>query len=269
MKNILRTFLSLFIISTCLLSSSCTQLDDLVYLNKETVVDVDGNVYHTLTINGQVWMAENLRTTRYRNGDLIDAGPINKNDNEFFDLSKEFEPKYQWPSEGKESKVGLYGRLYTWYAATDNRNICPIGWHLPSDEEWESMRIFLIKNDYGRYDMKGKRKDEAAIGIALASDSFWAGPNHSTSLSSDVIGTDFTEHNTTGFSGYPAGCYFGDFIDTGYIAIWRSTSPTNSWNLNFMGTTLNSGDCDVYFYPLLDFGTKPFEGYSVRCVKDE
>jgi uncharacterized protein (TIGR02145 family) len=269
MKNIVRLFLIVIVVTTCLLSSSCTQSDDLVFLNNETAIDVDGNEYRTLTINGQVWMAENLRTTRYRNGDLINPGPINKNSNEFFDLSNEYEPKYQWPSGGREMNVPILGRLYTWYAAMDSRNICPLGWHLPTDAEWEAMRSYLTENDYGRYDKKGNRKDKAAIGIALASDySNWAGPNHSTSFSEDVIGTDYTEHNTTGFSAYPAGCYFGDFVQIGFLSIWRSTSPNNSWNLNFIGTTLQSGLCYFYKYPLLNFGTKPYDGYSVRCVKD-
>lgn len=268
MIKIVRTILSMIIVSTCLLSSSCNQPDDLVYLNKETVTDIDGNVYHTVTINGQVWMTENLKATRYRNGDLIDAGPINKNDNEFFDLSKEFEPKYQWPCNGNEDDVPVYGRLYTWYAATDSRNICPDGWHLPTDEEWESLKTFLIKNDYGRFNKKGKRKEEPAIGISMASDSLWCGPQLSTYWDADVIGTNFTEHNTTGFSALPAGCFMGAFVNSGYLAIWRSTSPKNAWGLEYVGTSLDSGFFDIPFTVWHSVWLDPSDGYSIRCVKD-
>jgi len=268
MIKIVRTFLSLIIVLTCMISSSCSQPDDLVYLNKETAIDVDGNIYHTVTINGQVWMTENLKTTHYRNGDLINAGPINKDDNEFFDLSKEFEPKYQWPCNGQENLVPVYGRLYTWYAATDNRNLCPNGWHLPTDKEWEALRTFLIKNNYGRFDKNGNRKEASAIGIALASDSLWYGSPLSTSWDDDLIGTNFTEHNTTGFSALPAGCFFGDFVTPGYIAIWRSTSPKNAWGLEYLSTSLDSGFFDIPWTDWHSVWLDPSDGYSIRCVKD-
>lgn len=270
MIKIVRLFLSLIIVSTCLLSSSCTQPEDLVYLNKETAIDVDNNVYHTVTINGQVWMTENLRTTHYRNGDSILAGPISR-DGKFIDLSREFEPKYQWPCNGKDSLVPLYGRLFTWYAAMDSRNICPLGWHLPTDVEWEALRSFLIDEGYGKYDKEGHRNDECAIGIALASETGWAGPELSTTFNDNMIGTYLTEHNTTGFSGYPAGCFYGYFVgpDYGVTTIWRSTSPKNAWSLYYKYSSLDSGTIDNYwegYYSRLFLD--PHDGYSVRCVKD-
>jgi len=76
--------------------------------NNETVTDIDGNVYHTVKIGAQTWMVENLKTTKYRNGDLIGTTtPVTK------DISSESTPKYQWAYNGDEKNVSLYGRLYT------------------------------------------------------------------------------------------------------------------------------------------------------------
>ena len=103
-----------------------------------TVPDIDGNVYNTVTIGTQVWMAENLKTTKYRNGDLIGTTTPAT-----LDISGESYTKYQWAYDGNESNVATYGRLYTWYAVTDTRNVCPTGWHVPTDAEWTTLTTFL------------------------------------------------------------------------------------------------------------------------------
>ncbi len=92
-----------------------------------TVTDIDGNVYKIVTIGTQKWMAENLKVTKYRNGDLIGTTtPASK------DISTESSPKYQWAYNGTANAdtINTYGRLYTWYAVTDNRSVCPTGWHI-------------------------------------------------------------------------------------------------------------------------------------------
>ena len=110
----------------------------------DSVKDIDGNVYRTITIGTQVWMAENLKTTKYRNGDLIGTTTPAT-----LVIEGESTPKYQWAYDGNESNVATYGRLYTWYVATDSRNVCPIGWHVPTDAEWTTLTDYLIKNGYG------------------------------------------------------------------------------------------------------------------------
>jgi uncharacterized protein (TIGR02145 family) len=103
-----------------------------------TVSDIDGNTYPTIEIGTQTWMAESLKTTRFRNGDLIETTtPTDKN------ISGESFPKYQWAYEGNEVNVTEYGRLYTWYTVTDSRNICPTGWHVSTDEEWHTLVLYL------------------------------------------------------------------------------------------------------------------------------
>ena len=100
--------------------------------------DADGNNYTSVTIGAQTWLVENLKTTRYNNGDLIGTTvPMN------LDITTAITPEYQWPCGGSESYVSEYGRFYTYYAVTDPRGVCPVGWHLPSDPEWEIMKGIL------------------------------------------------------------------------------------------------------------------------------
>ena len=94
-----------------LLTSSCEK-----ETTKGTVTDFDSNIYHTVKIGDQWWMAENIKTTKYSNGDIITSGiHVQGNDN---------------------NNLDVYGRLYSWNVAVDSRNICPTGWHVPSIDEW-------------------------------------------------------------------------------------------------------------------------------------
>jgi uncharacterized protein (TIGR02145 family) len=118
---------------------------DVVY---GTMVDIDQNTYRTLDIGTQKWMAENLKVTRYRNGDRINTTKK--------DISYENDPKYQWVYNGTESNAVKYGRLYTWYAIVDSRGFCPEGWHVPSDQEWTILTDFLGGESTAQKILKGK-----------------------------------------------------------------------------------------------------------------
>src|SRR5208283_1067517 len=96
------------------------------------------NRYHTVVIGTQKWMIEDLKTTRYRNGDLIDTTTRVE-----LRPGDEIAPKYQWADSGNDGNIATYGRLYTWYAITDNRNVCPTDWHVPTDAEWTTLVNFL------------------------------------------------------------------------------------------------------------------------------
>ena len=110
----------------------------------DSIKDIDGNIYPTVTIGTQIWMAENLKTARFSNGDLIGTTTPAT-----LVIEEEDTPRYQWSYDGNESNVGEYGRMYTWYVAADKRNVCPSDWHVPTDAEWTVLTDYLIKNGYG------------------------------------------------------------------------------------------------------------------------
>lgn len=110
---------------------SCQNDIDEIVENDEKCVDIDGNIYSTITIGDQVWMTEVLRTTKYRNGDPIaTTEPLSQS------IVKEAEPKYYWHYP---EAFGIYEcTYYTWYAMADERQIAPVGWRIPTYKElWQ------------------------------------------------------------------------------------------------------------------------------------
>jgi len=202
----------------------------LTVLQAQTVKDIDGNVYNTLTIGTQVWMAENLKTTRYRNGDIIGTTTTVT-----LDIRSESSPQYQWAYNGKESNVATYGRLYTWYAITDNRGVCPIGWHVPTDAEWSTLTTFLG----GEIVAYSKLKETGDI--------HWIKYDTGT--------------NELGFTALPGGLRnsSGLFDDIGSSGCWWSSTEYGKYDAwyRFMGYNLSC----VYRYLYLKRN-----GFSVRCV---
>ena len=216
--------------------------------NGETVLDYDENIYNTVTIGTQTWMTENLRTTHYNNGDAIAT-----TDPDTLDISLENSPKYQWASYGNENIVPSYGRLYTWYVATDSRGICPTGWHIPSDAEWTTLGTFLTDNGYG---YEGNGND---IAKSMASKSVWA-----TCDTAGRVGNDQSSNNSSGFFAFPAGVrffegYYYGFEDATYW--WSTTQNSNGmvWSRNL--------DCNIAY---LDTLTNYYlnNGFSIRCIND-
>lgn len=196
------------------------------------MTDVDGNSYKTVNIGSQVWMAENLKTTKYQNGDIIGTTtPIT------LDISDQSTPKYQWENyDGNETNLPTYGRLYTWYTASDYRGICPIGWHIPTESDLETLRAFLGGNMVAG----GKLKE---IGTT-----HWYSPNTGAT-------------NETGFSALPGTerDLHGIFYLNGYRCMyWTSTDLNNVqalyWLLSFDDNYLSSGY------------TGKSHGFSIRCM---
>ena len=111
---------------------------EITFTTNPTVLDNDNNEVETVTIGTQTWMANNLKSVHYRNGDVIGTtSPVT------LDITAENSPVYQWFANGSYDTSKVYGNLYTWYAVTDGRFICPTGWHLPTDDEWTTMEGFL------------------------------------------------------------------------------------------------------------------------------
>jgi uncharacterized protein (TIGR02145 family) len=101
-----------------------------------TAKDVDGNVYKTVTIGTQTWMAENLKTTRYRDETPI---PLVTDHKKWRVLTNGAYCHY----DNDPGKAAIYGRLYNFHAVVDSRNICPGGWHVPTDAEWQTLIDYL------------------------------------------------------------------------------------------------------------------------------
>lgn len=148
--KIIRSFLSIIIALPMITLSSC--LDDLninwgsiqgpgnssVPNIVTDVTDIDGNYYPGVQIGNQIWFFYELRTTRYQNGDSIGTTrPAT------LDISETPVRGYQWSYKGEVFESPLYGRYYTWYAATDSRGICPKGWRVANEEDWNTLVNYL------------------------------------------------------------------------------------------------------------------------------
>ena len=214
------------VLLTIILIQSCKKETD------PAIIDIDGNSYTSVTIGTQVWMGENLKVTKYRNGDLIGTTTPAT-----LDITGEITPKYQWAFDGNENNVAAYGRLYTWYAVNDSRNICPIGWHVPSFDEWKTLRDFL-----GGENVAGGKLKETGT-------SHWYSPNEGAT-------------NVTGFKALPGGRKYGGLFEGIGVAnlLWSSTVEPNNSKPYFMQMDY------AYGYLLWDFEDKV--SVSVRCLKD-
>jgi uncharacterized protein (TIGR02145 family) len=213
--------------------------------------DGDNVNYPVIVIGTQTWMAENLKTITYRNGVAIGTTiPYNK------DISAETEPKYQWAYDGNENNVPVYGRLYTWYAVADTRNVCPTGWHVPSDDEWTTMRDYLIANGYN-FDGTTSGNN---IAKSLASTTNW----NSSAVSGAVGNTDYPAYrNKTGFTALPGGDRgaSGPFYSVGNVGYWwsgKELETTSAW-YHYMNSTTKGVNRNTL--------SKKY-GFSVRCVRD-
>ena len=223
-KNNIRLLLGLG--AMALLFNGCSLIDD----NPETVTDIDGNVYHVVKIGNQEWLAENLKTTHYRNGDAI---PNVTDDPEWEALESGAYCNY----DNQSSKGSVYGRLYNWFAVDDSRGIAPEGWHVASDDEWAVLCAFL-----GGEPVAGGKLKERGL-------THWKDPN-----------LDAT--NSFGFSGLPAGkrSFTGEFEDINLACgFWSSTPGDGATSVYY----LNHGAADVYQnFELYRYGR------SIRCLRD-
>ena len=208
--------------------------------------DADGNHYAVVHIGNQTWMAENLKTTKYRNDDAIGTTTAQ--------IFTNTTSKYQWAYGGNEANAAKYGRLYTWYAATDARNIAPVGWHVPTDVEWSTLENYLIANGYN-YDCTTTNNK---IGKALAATNVW---KPYTGIG--TIGDDLTKNNSSGFSSLPGGYRYnyGQFSGIGYYDNWWSSTESDTsfaWYRRL----------STYFFVLYRSSISKDNGYSIRCLSD-
>jgi uncharacterized protein (TIGR02145 family) len=195
--------------------------------------DIDGNVYRTITIGAQTWMAENLRTTKYCNGDPI---PEVTDTTAWTNVNTGAYCNYDNARDAKT--IATYGRLYNWHAVVDSRNICPTGWHVSTDAEWETLTDYV-----GGAGVAGDKLKEAGT-------TRWAKPNTGA-------------NNEAAFTALPGGHRYQDepFKYLGLSGNWWSVAGHHT-------------DGDWYRYMVCNGSavTRNFSGkhsgFSVRCVKD-
>lgn len=195
-----------------------------------TVADSEGNTYKTVRIGNRVWMAENLRATRFRTGEPI---ALVKEDERWMYQSAAARCIY----ENDSARVMAYGYLYNWFAVNDARGICPLGWHVPTDAEWTQLADALGGNSTAG----GKLKD-----IKL-----WEFPN-----------ADAT--NSSGFTATGAGIrlFSGHYnLMEQATGFWSSTSGNKllAW-VRYL--EYGNGKMTRAYYG-------KSSGLSCRCVKDE
>ena len=230
-----------------------SQIDSVVFnkpLNLK-ITDINGNIYTTKQFGNQIWMTENLKATRYSNGDsILTTEPAHLNTTGF-DLTAEQETKYGWAYNGDKNLISNYGRLYTWYTITDPRNVCPSGWHVPSDADWNELKSYLENNSFG---FEGSGPD---IGKSLAANSNWE-----ASTTNGSIGNDLPSNNTSSFNVQPAGIRnYQSFDYMGYSSYFWTTDSRNQLDAYLQAMHWNG-------YALVQLFSPKISGASVRCLKD-
>jgi len=242
---ILRVLLS-FILLTPLLN--CSKEDEIVatkdaevdvVFNSEvtygTVSDVDGNKYKTITIGNQTWMAENLRTTRFNDGESI---PYVMEDTAWGDL---YSPAFCWYNNDRKSFPISFGALYNWYAVKTGK-LAPKGWHVATNDDWAA----FMDHVNGGWPYGGGALKETGT-------KNWRSPNEGA-------------NNETGFTALPGGwrTISDGFVFMGISGDWWCISATNEKSAGEI--MLNYKSPNIYY--LFVSEKKKKTGLSVRCVKD-
>lgn len=237
-----------------------------LYLNAPStnVTDIEGNVYHTVIIGTQVWMVENLKTTKFNNGDLISNKIFS--DDEWYALTT---PAYCWYNNDSVTNKATYGALYNGYTVVDRRNIAPKGWHVPTSAEWTTLTTFLGGGN------------EALNKLKESGTSHWPSQEAidklNQSLNEKMLDPNTGATNISGFTALPGGfrglkylglVEVGWFFNLGFTGCWWSRDwytigavPPGSFNYGTM----------IYWYDTslgLSSTTKFQFGWSVRCVRD-
>lgn len=231
--------------SSCKKDTTTTTIitHDTIY--EGTVVDRQGTQYKTITLGKQTWMAENLKATVYN-----DSTPIvnEKDPVAWLDLSSGAYCNYN----NIDSLGVKYGRLYNWYAV-ETAKLCPEGWHVPSDADWDSLVVYLV---YQNYDYLNY--GTVAVSQAMASNVGWA-----TSTTEGAPGYSLSSNNECKFSAYPSGYMNGSFHGLSFLAKWWSSTQDSDDTSNASNMSMDNN----LVYPS-ERNVPKILGHSVRCIKD-
>jgi len=210
----------------------------------QTVIDYDGNVYDTVHIGTQAWLKQNLKVTHYSNGDAI---PIITSNNQWTLLSSGARCYYDNDSATNKS---IYGGLYNWYAVNDSRNICPTGWHVPTDSEWKTLEVYLGMSQLAS-DATGWRGTTEGGKLKESGYTHWLSPNTGAS-------------NISNFTALPGG--YRSYTDGSYTVL--------SYNAEFWSST-QYDNTRAYDRELWYNNATAYRGYwsknygiAVRCIMD-
>lgn len=258
MKNLFPIIAFLFLILVC-----CCKKEDDIKTGRSTAVfnpaksygtikDIDGNVYKTIALGDQIWMAENLRATHYQNGDTIPSVKGKTDLSIWGNLTSGALCSYNNTSD--LDSIATFGFLYNGYAVTDNRNIAPEGWHVATDTDWDALETYVaaggaITDAFGNGIAGGRLKEAGALHFGSA--------NHAD--------------NSSGFTALPGGVrstsyndaiYTSKFEEIGHFSAYWSSSSIHPGALliRLMVSDFNGISRGQY---LLSFGI------SVRCVKNK
>lgn len=243
---ILMILISLFSAAACEKERMPSRDPDFSF-ETDSLTDVDGNVYRTVKIGDQWWMAENLSVIHYRNNIPI-----------YYDQSM---PDSEWAALTKGTYCYLYngstpfnGILYNWRVINNPNEIAPEGWHVPSDDDWKELEMYL-----------GMTSDTAnLVG--------WRGTHEGEKLKSPksetrawTIDQDIHNTNESGFTAFPGGCRL-------LVGLYTDAGPNST---GFWWTSSEVGDNQAW-YRYLDYQysgvfryyTSKSSGFSIRCVKD-
>lgn len=226
-----------------LLIGSCKPDKNTVTVAQETgtVTDIEGNIYKTIKIGNQWWMAENLKTKKFRTGNTIP----DVTDDSLWQNNTAACCLYQ-------NDPTAPGLLYNWFAVTDSENIAPSGWHIPTDDEWKELERYIGMTD-GTEEKSGWRGTNEADKLKAAAPIGWT-------QFEEVWGTD-----AVGFTALAGSCrgFNGEWGAPGLFATgfwWTASnySATESWYryLDYKKSSVFRSACSKNY------------GYSIRCVKD-
>jgi uncharacterized protein (TIGR02145 family) len=213
--------------------------NDLTFITSslaEPVTDINGNVYKTVSIGNQIWIVENLKVTKYNDGSsipLIVDGDLWKTINT---------PAYCFYNNDSVN-LNVYGALYNWYAV-NTLKLCPTGWHIPAESEWQTMQDYLNGSGNGG----GNLKETGTT--------HWNSPNSGAT-------------NYSGFTALPGGerDIYGTFMGIGNVGYWWPSTVGVGTPFHAWARYLVKNDGTVRTLAVsLQFDTTL--GFSVRCIKN-
>lgn len=203
-----------------------------------SVKDIDNNKYKTVKIGTQIWMSEDLKTTRYNDGTAI---PIVTNYDSWADLTT---AAYCWYNNDSTNKE-VYGALYNWYAVNTNK-LCPEGWHVPTDEEWNE-----LMTSFGELGFVGGTLKEAGT-------THWRNPNTGAT-------------NESGFTALPGGyrSYNGTFNLLRAYGYWWSSTESSWWkSTKGLPSIVFHRNMQYDNAELIRYVSEKSNGFCVRCIMD-